>query len=56
MWMDLLKASKNYDDCLKDTIHLCTALATKGHRASPSKLHLCCTEVKYLGFIQKERQ
>lgn len=48
---DLLIASRNCNDYLKDTIHLCTALATKGHCAPPSKLQLCQKEVKYLGFI-----
>lgn len=48
---DLLIASRNCNDYLKDTIHLCTALATKGHRTRPSKLQLCQKEVKYLGFI-----
>lgn len=35
---DLLIASRNCNDCLKDTIHSRTALATKGQHASPSKL------------------
>lgn len=35
---DVLIASRNCNDCLKDTIHSRTALATKGQRASPSKL------------------
>lgn len=35
---DLLIASRNCNECLKDTIHSHTALATKGQRASPSKL------------------
>ncbi|KAM7077745.1 uncharacterized protein J5F26_016218 [Ciconia maguari] len=53
---DLLIVSKDEDACIKDTIHLCTALAEKGHRASPSKLQLCQKEVKYLGFILREGQ
>ncbi|KAK4810986.1 hypothetical protein QYF61_014458 [Mycteria americana] len=44
---DLLIASKDEDTCIKDTIHLCTALAEKGHCAYPSKLQLCQKE--YLG-------
>ncbi|KAK4810622.1 LOW QUALITY PROTEIN: hypothetical protein QYF61_007359 [Mycteria americana] len=48
--------SKDEDACIKDTIHLCTALAEKDHRASPSKLQLCQKEVKYLGFILREGQ
>ncbi|KAK4805208.1 hypothetical protein QYF61_005376 [Mycteria americana] len=53
---DLLTASKDEDACIKDTIHLCTALAEKGHRASPSTLQLCQKEVKSLGFILREGQ
>ncbi|KAK4810532.1 hypothetical protein QYF61_004495 [Mycteria americana] len=52
---DLLIASKDEDACIKDTIHLCTALAEKGHQR-PSKLQLCQKEVKYLGFILREGQ
>uniref|UniRef100_A0A8C0EWX7 Reverse transcriptase n=1 Tax=Bubo bubo TaxID=30461 RepID=A0A8C0EWX7_BUBBB len=53
---DLLIASRNCNDCLKDTIHLRTAVATKGHRTTPFKLKLCQKEVKYLGFVIKEGQ
>ena len=51
----LLVASKTYEDCLKDTICLCT-LAGKRHRASLAKLQLCQQEAKYLGFILNEGQ
>ncbi|CAM5077115.1 unnamed protein product [Natator depressus] len=47
---DLLIASSDYNACLADSITLLTALANKGHRASPSKLQLCRTQVIYLGF------
>lgn len=50
---DLLTASRNCNDCLKDTIHLCIALATKRHCTSQPKLQLCQKEAKYLGFIFK---
>ena len=53
---DLLVASKAREDCLKDTICLCAALAEKHHWASLSKLQLHQQEVKYLGFILKEGQ
>lgn len=53
---DSLVASKTYEDCLKDTICLRTALAEKCHCASLSKLQLCQQEVKYLGFVLKEGQ
>lgn len=35
---DLLLVSKDETACMIDIVHLCTALAEKGHHASPSKL------------------
>ncbi|KAK4816460.1 hypothetical protein QYF61_017188 [Mycteria americana] len=51
---DFLIANKDEDACIRDTIHLCTALVEKGHSASPSKLQLSQKKVKYLGFILRE--
>ncbi|CAM5079131.1 unnamed protein product [Eretmochelys imbricata] len=48
---DLLIAASDYNACLIDSVVLLTALANKGHRASPSKLQLCLDQVIYLSFV-----
>ncbi|CAM5145667.1 unnamed protein product [Natator depressus] len=48
---DLLIAASDYNACLIDSVVLLTALANKGHHASPSKLQLFKDQVIYLGFV-----
>ena len=51
---DLLIASRNYEDCLHNTITVLNHLAKRGYKVSPHKAQICKQEVAYLGFQLKQ--